>query len=180
MKTIVPIAAFIATITLLASCAQSSAPSPQNDSVFTYLLDRKSNWAENKLEQLPPLPQTSDLLAFEVSRNTPLQFFIDANSLSVGTDGVVRYAIVITSPAGARNINYEGIRCNTYEWRQYAALNADRDAWDQAPEIDWRRIENGDLNAYQAALYQDYFCTSKAPAGTSKTILQNLRLHRTL
>ena len=68
-------------------------------------------------------------------------------------------------PAGARNVNYEGIRCDTYEWRQYAGLNSEHDGWDRTVENDWRRIENGELNAYHSALYQDYFCANKMPQG---------------
>jgi hypothetical protein len=44
---------------------------------------------------------------------------------------------------------------------------------------DWARIENGNLNAYRATLYQDYFCANKLPTGTAKTILDNMRMHRT-
>ena len=91
----------------------------------------------------------------------------------------MRYTVVVTSPAGARNVNYEGIRCDTYEWRLYAGLNADHDDWDRTVGNDWTRIENGELNAYHAALYQDYFCASKMPSGLAKTIVENMRLHRT-
>jgi hypothetical protein len=161
---------------MLAGC--SNTPSNKDDSVFTYLLDRQGTWVENKVDQLPPLPQDHDLLPFNVSQNTPLQFAIDAKSLSVGTDGVVRYTIVVTSPSGARNINYEGIRCDTYEWRLYAGLNADHDGWDRTVANDWRRIEDGNLNAYQAALYQDYFCANKMPMAAAKTIVNNIRQNR--
>lgn len=175
-KTLIFVAAAISAA-LLAGC--SNTPSNKDDSAFTYLLDRPSNWVENKLEGLPPLPQNSDLLPFEVSQNTPLRFSLDARSLSVGTDGVVRYTVVVTSPGGARNVNYEGIRCDTYSWRLYAGLDADHNGWDQTVANDWRRIENSELNAYHAALYQDYFCTSKMPIGTAKQIVNNMRYKRT-
>ncbi|PMS34596.1 CNP1-like family protein [Trinickia symbiotica] len=169
---------------LLAGCSHTPAnPTPssnKDDSVFTYLLDRQGNWTENKVDQLPPLPQQSNLLPFDVSQNTPLKFAVDAKSVDVGSDGVVRYTVVVTSPSGARNVNYQGIRCDTYEWRQYAGLNADHDGWDRDVATSWTRIENGNLNAYQAALYQDYFCDNKMPAAPTKTIVNNLRLGRTL
>ena len=113
---------------MLAGCSSSKGPSNQDDSAFTYLLDRKPEWTENKVENLPPLPQASNLLAFNVSQNTPLIFSIDKTSISVGTDGVVRYTVVVTSPAGARNVNYEGIRCDNYEWRLYASINDEQNA----------------------------------------------------
>ena len=44
---------------------------------------------------------------------------------------------------------------------------------------DFRRIENGELNAYHAALYQDYFCANKLPTGSAKQILSNIQMKRT-
>ncbi|VXC42862.1 conserved hypothetical protein [Burkholderia sp. 8Y] len=163
----------------LAGCSSSKAPSNQDDGVFTYLLDRKTEWVENKVDTLPPLPQASNLLPFNVSENTPLTFAVDKSSLTVGNDGVVRYVVVATSPSGARNVNYEGIRCDTYEWRRYASINEDGTGWDRNVAFDFRRIENGELNAYQAALYQDYFCTSKLPVGDAKQIVNNIQYERT-
>ena len=97
------IAASAAALAVLAGCSSNKGPSTQDDGVFTYLLDRKPNWTEEKIETLPPLPQASNLLAFNVSQNTPLSFAVDKTSLTVGKDGVVRYVVVVTSPAGARN-----------------------------------------------------------------------------
>jgi hypothetical protein len=176
LKAIALAAACAAAGALLAAC--SNTPTNKDDSAFVYLLDRKGNWVENKVDELPALPQSGDLLPFNVSQNTPLQFAVDAKSVSVGSDGVVRYTVVVTSPSGAHNVNYEGIRCDTYEWRLYAALNADHDGWDRTVANDWRRIENGNLNAYQASLYQDYFCANKMPTGPAKWIVNNIRLNR--
>jgi len=173
------IAASAAALAVLAGCSSNKAPSTQDDGVFTYLLDRKPNWTEEKIDTMPPLPQASNLVAFNVSQNTPLTFAVDKTTLTVGKDGVIRYVIVATSPAGARNVNYEGIRCDTYEWRRYASINDDQNGWDQGSAFDFKRIENGELNAYQAALYQDYFCTSKLPVGTAKQIVNNMEYKRT-
>jgi hypothetical protein len=177
LKAFALVVACVATGALLAGC--SNTPTNKDDSAFTYLLDRKPNWTEDKVDTLPSLPLASNLIPFDVSGNTPLKFAIDAKSLSVGNDGVVRYTVVVTSPSGAHNVNYEGIRCDTYEWRQYAALNADHDGWDNTVATAFARIEDSTLNGYQASLYQDYFCANKIPTGSAKTIVDNLRMHRT-
>ena len=179
MKALALVVACVATGALLAGCSSAGKPTNQNDSAFTYLLDRKSNWAENKVDSLPSLPQQANLLPFDVSGNTPLTFAVDSKSLSVGSDGVVRYTVVVKSPSGAYNVNYEGIRCDTYEWRQYAGLNADHDGWDNSVATPFARIEDGSLNAYQASLYQDYFCANRIPTGNAKQILENIRYKRT-
>lgn len=185
MKATILAVACAATVTVIAGCSHNPAKEQQqpasnkDDGVFTYLLDRESRWTENKVETLPPLPGPANLLRFDVSQNTPLTFSVDAKSIAVGSDGVVRYTVVVTSRSGARNINYEGIRCDTYEWRQYAGLNADHSDWDRSVATRWRRIENGNLNAYQAALYQDYFCANKMPAASAQAIVENIRFGRT-
>lgn len=177
MKAIVLALSCLAGAAVLAGCSHMPA-NPKDDTTFQYLLDRHGEWTENKVETLPPLPREQDLIAFDVSQNTPLRFAVDANSVSVGSDGVVRYTVVVRSPSGAHNVNYEGIRCDNYAWRLYAGLNADHDDWDRTVANDWARIQNGELNAYHAALYQDYFCSSKMPTGNAKTIVENLRMHR--
>ncbi len=175
LKAIALFAASAAALAVLAGCG-SAKPTNKDDSAFVYLMDRKPNWTENKVDTLPPLPQEANLLPFTVSENTPLTFFIDKNSLSVGTDGVIRYTVVVKSPAGARNVNYEGIRCDNYNWRLYASINEDQTDWDRTVENDFRRIENGELNAYHASLYQDYFCANKLPTGSAKQILSNIQI----
>ena len=185
MKVFAFAAACVAAGVLLAGCSSTKSSTPSDASTsegpksdFQYLFDRPSTWTEKKVDTLPAMPQPGDLLPFTVSQNTPLQFALDAKSLTVDSDGVIRYTVVITSPSGARNVNYEGIRCEDYSWKLYAGLNADHDGWDRTVENDWSRIENGDLNAYHAALYQDYFCTSKLPVGKADAILNNIRYKR--
>jgi len=180
LKRFALVAGCVAAGVLLAACSSTKRPSTKDDGEFQYLLDRKGKWTEDKLTSLPPLPQPeAKLLPFGVSNDTPLTFAIDPASVSVGNDGVVRYTVVITTPTGGRNVNYEGIRCETYEWRLYAGLNAEHDGWDQTVANDWTRIEKGTLNAYHSVLYTDYFCANKLPVGNATTIVNNVRYRRT-
>ena len=71
MKAIALFAASAAALAVLAGCG-SSKPTNKDDSAFVYLMDRKPNWTENKVDALPPLPQNANLLEFTVSNNTPL------------------------------------------------------------------------------------------------------------
>lgn len=169
-------AACAVAVAVLSGC--SGTPTNKDDSDFVYLLDRKPTWTEIQVPTLPALPQAADILQFDVSTLSNLNYGVDAKSLSVGKDGVVRFTAVITSPAGAHNVFYEGIRCDTYEWRLYAATNDAGTDWDRTVANDWQRIPNSELNAYQSALYVDYMCTSKMPTGTAKDIVEHIRYHR--
>lgn len=118
-------------------------------------------WAENEV-QLPAFPVEENLIPFTVGALSDTRFYIDGNSISVGTDDVIRYTVVVISPSGARNISYEGMRCTTAEKRAYAFGRADQ-SWSCAKSGRWVRIKGGDNN-YLNELFASYFCASGAPA----------------
>lgn len=113
-------------------------------------------WAEDALE-LPAFPQEASLIEFYVSAATPHKYYIDAASLSVGKDGVVRYGLVVRTRGGATNTSFEGIRCESREVKVYATGRPDG-AWSLARRSEWRPILNMPTNRHHAALSRDYFC----------------------
>ncbi|HTJ93392.1 MAG TPA: CNP1-like family protein [Pararobbsia sp.] len=158
-----------------------NGPASGEQSTFQYLFDRKSVFVEDKDVPTPPLPDYNALLPFEVSKNTTLTFAIDPKSVSIGKDDVIRYTVVITSPAGARNVHYEGIRCGDgQQWKLYDVIDEDGTAWDTDTSTGWAKIEYNSINAYQNTLAQDYFCNFSTVAGNAKTIVENIRFKRTL
>lgn len=116
----------------------------------------KQNWQEIEF-QLPAPPRSENLIPFYVSATTPNRFFIDGASLSVGSDGVVRYTMVVESPSGARSVTFEGMRCDAKERRIYASGHADG-SWAKSRRNDWVRIQDATANRQHAALFVDYFC----------------------
>jgi hypothetical protein len=118
--------------------------------------DRKP-WAEIEV-QIPAFPAQENLIPFTVGAVRDKEFSVDGNSLSVGSDGVVRYTLVIVSASGARNISYEGIRCSTTEMRYYASGRPDG-TWSKARGNDWRKIRGGSNN-HHVELYFNYFCSN--------------------
>lgn len=113
-------------------------------------------WEELAI-RLPASPRQQDLLGFYVSAVTVNRFFIDPASVSVGGDGVVRYTLVVTTPAGARNVSYEGMRCDTRERRLYAFGRLDG-SWSEARMSRWEPVRESSGNRHHAALFQEYFC----------------------
>jgi hypothetical protein len=144
---------------------------------FVYLFDRKPKWAEDKVDTLPALPpDDKGLMQFDVSSASPLTYSIDPKSVSIGKDSVVRYTVVIES-SQARNVRYEGMRCDTYETRLYAAGDDTGKSWDRTVSDSWDRIKQSSLNGYQNALYDDYFCNNRLPVA-ARLIVDNLRYKR--
>ena len=134
--------------------------------------DRKP-WKEIEA-RIPSSPGAGDLVPFEAGAASPHRFYVDARSLSVGEDGVVRYTLVIKAAGGATNVTFEGIRCELREQKYYAVGRADGN-WVRARNPQWRRIEHQDVNRHHNVLYSDYFCSGKQPHGSVREVLQLLK-----
>ncbi len=116
-------------------------------------------WVELEVK-LPLFPKTENLIAFDVSGATRNRFYIDPQSLTVGSDGVVRYTLVIRGSGGGENISYEGIRCETREQKYYAFGRRDG-TWSNARSNEWRYIEYKEANRQHGVLYADYLCLDR-------------------
>ena len=131
----------------------------------------KLNWKEGDV-RLPPYPRDADLIEFAVSSGTSFRFFVDAASLSVGQDGVVRYTLVARSPSGASTVSYEGIRCNSKSYKVFA--QGAGGAWSPR-QSDWRFIEAKTIQRWHNVLYFEYLCPRHRPIETAAEGVEALR-----
>lgn len=106
---------------------------------------------------LPAIARGGEWLAFKVRNAGKHVFAIDPNSVEVGTDGIVRYSLLIRTTGGVDNITREGIRCATNSWKIYA-VGRDNGEWGRLREPVWRPVAPAGLNAVRYTLRQDYVC----------------------
>lgn len=133
-------------------------------------------WEEQKA-LLPPYPEQRNLVGFDMGSTSDFRFFVDAASLSVGRDEVVRFVLVAVSPSGAANVSFEGLRCKTRERKLYAVGRADK-SWVEARRVEWQRFRNDDRNPYAAVLAEDFFCPARSVVRTAEEALDALRRRR--
>lgn len=162
-------------VTLLAALAAPPARAQwrQWDSDFD---EDKKPWKEIE-SKLPAYPKPENLIPFEAGGASPHRFFIDAQSLSIGEDGVARYTLVIKAVGGATNVTFEGIRCEERQ-QKYYALGRPDGSWVRARNPQWRRIEYQEVNRHHNVLFQDFLCTGparKSPVSSVKEVLQLLK-----
>jgi hypothetical protein len=138
--------------------------------------DTEKPWQEIAT-QLPAFPIEKNLIPFYVSPTTTLKFAIDSNSLTIGSDGVIRYVLVSRSASGAENISYEGIRCGSFEVKLYAVGHKDG-TWARSRRDKWEPIVEQTANRQHAALRHDYFCSDKIIAASIEEILDRMRSQR--
>ncbi|MFH1871756.1 MAG: CNP1-like family protein [Pseudomonadota bacterium] len=121
--------------------------------------EEEASWQEQKEVDLPAFPKEEDLREFYVSAVATNKYMVDASTLVVGADGVVRYVLVVKASGGATNVSFEGIHCKERKWKHYATGLRDS-TWRRSPanRSEWRPIENKPVNRHHAALSRDYFC----------------------
>jgi len=144
-------------VSLIATAAFAQTWSP------SYVTDDFENkpWEEQKAE-LPPYPKPENLIRIDVSAVTSFDFLVDAASVSVGKDEVIRYTLVARSASGATNVSFEGLRCATRERKLYA-FGSTGNTWMQARNAAWTKIREVIANRQHAALADDYFCPGRIP-----------------
>lgn len=142
----------------------------------------RSDWEEQNAGKLakerdsgeivvPPALRRGDLVEFKVSASSDFRFFVDASSVGVSRDGMVRYVLLARSPAGAENVTYEAMNCRGSEYRVYAAGRPDG-SWERL-EVPWRAL--GPRARAQGVLAAEYFCPSRIAAANAGEAVMALR-----
>lgn len=141
----------------------------------------KKAWKEIE-SQLPAMPLAADLIEVKLDSSTRNQLFIDRASLSIGNDGVVRYTAIIRTPSGAKNVSYEGLRCETGERKLYAFGRSsanpggnDASIWSRNRNARWEPIQARQAGGYHRELFFHYLCT----VNTKRDLPTLLRLLKT-
>ena len=155
----------LALILLLAAWAQQSVADGE--------LKDGGRWEEIQT-QLPEYPKPENYLPLRVSATTQFDFFIDAKSVRIGKDGVVRYSLIAKSPEGALNISFEGIRCSEGKFRIYA-FGRDDKSWSEARSSQWQSMPIDPRNAQRAVLHSQYFCPAGSIIDTPEEGVKGLR-----
>jgi len=133
-------------------------------------------WQEQQ-QPFPPFPLAQDLIPVRADTGaTGYNYYIDVNSVSLSTDEVLHYTIIIQSPTGASNIVYEGIRCATQEIKTLGYGTRDgRFARMRDPK--WTYVFTRGPLGYRTTLVERYVCDENGWAIDSDTVLARLVLH---
>lgn len=124
---------------------------------------------------LPAPPAKDGLVEFFVSSASTFKFYVDAKSLSVGQDGVVRYTLVARSPYGAETVTYEGMRCSGQQslYRVYAFGNDGK--WSRNPGAEWKIVEPKSVQRWHNELRGRFFCPNRVAILSAAEGLDALR-----
>lgn len=134
------------------------------------LADTNPDWQESEAPA-PPALRTSGLIPLEIP-GSQLRFGVDPASVSLGSDGIVRYVVVATSTSGAVNGIYEGIRCSTGEYKVYARNTGS--GWSISGS-DWRQLHEQPRSRHSLLVARTGACVGRGPNRTAAQIVRDLR-----
>ena len=120
----------------------------------------------------PPSLRTEGLIPLDVPRSS-LRFGVDPASVALGSDGIVRYVVVAAMAGGAVNAMYEGIRCNTGEFKVFARHEPGR-GWVVA-NGPWRELHEQPVSRHSLAVARNGACMGQAPNHSAAQIVRDLR-----
>ena len=139
---------------------------------FAYEPDEKQ-WVESEVT-LPEYPKAQNLIPFDAGTVTANRHYIDFKSITVGEDRIIRYAIVIETRGGAKNVSFEGMRCRPNGRRTYAYGHVDN-TWSPAKSSTWQDINFQSGTSYHKALYREFFCPEGIAVKDPAEAIRNMR-----
>jgi len=140
------------------------------------------HWGEREIEEpdawkedatlLPPAPEDKDLVAVPSDLGA-YTLSLDAKHLSVGPDEVLRYTVVLSSRSGARNVYFEGLRCDAKEYKTYGYGTGDGQLH-EFPGAAWQPVVRTGPAPYRFELMRGYFCDSVQRPRRPEVVLEML------
>lgn len=139
---------------------------------FDFDESQVEKWKESETT-IPSYPRDADLLAVPPELADTVQIFIDRRSISRAADRVARFSLVVESASGARSVFYEGLRCETREYKTYA-LGSAEGKFQPSKEAAWRKIPRPAMNAFRHQLYHRFICDEHSSARAPEDIVRLL------
>ena len=122
----------------------------------------------------PPAFDMAKLVTFDVARSSSLVFGVDPASFTISKiDGIVRYVMVASSPAGAKNVMYEGLRCSTGEVRTYLRAKPDG-SWVPLEKSEWKSVYDPTVPKHSLRFAMAGACDGSAPVSSVRELVRKL------
>ena len=125
--------------------------------------------------EAPPAPAFSldGLIPLDIPRSS-MRYGVAPATVSIGSDGIVRYVVVATSAGGVNNVMYEGVRCNTGEFKVYARHNAGS-GWTIVKDAEWKPLHDAPLPRHSLVIARTGACIGHGTNQPAARIVRDLR-----
>lgn len=132
-------------------------------------------WVEEK-PPTPPAFATDQLIPIDMPSYVSVEVGVDPATLTVGTDGVVRYVVVMRNASGFHTAAYEGLRCTTDEVKIYARFST-AGQWVAVKEPEWKSITSNLPSKHAFVIARQGACDTHLSSPRDETI-RRLKQHQ--
>lgn len=140
-------------------------------SAIAQVIPSNADWQEGDAPP-PPALKTQGLVPLDMGPGTELRWGVDASSIRIGADRVIRYVVVGQGEGGAVNAFYEGLRCDTAEVRVYARHARDGD-WVPA-SAGWVPLQGSSATRHSLVFARSGGCLGQAANRSPDQIARDL------
>lgn len=119
-------------------------------------------WTEEAAPS-PPAFSRDRLIPIEMPPYVTLKVGIDPETVTVGTDGVVRYVVVMRNTSGSVNAAFEGILCSAGDVKTYARMGS-AGTWTVVQEPQWRSMTDNLPSRHAFAISKQGGCDGRSAA----------------
>lgn len=137
------------------------------------ILANDPDWKEAEVPAAPAF-DIKRLIPVVITVQSQLAWGVDPQTIKIGSDGVVRYVVVAQSSSGVINAMYEGIRCNTAEFRRYARHNPGS-GWVVSVGSEWTSLRQTGASRHPQSLAKLGLCDGAAPPSSPEHAARALR-----
>jgi len=132
-------------------------------------------WKEIDIK-IPPYPDDGDLMELQLDDPSGrFTYYMDEESLTISkNDYVVRYTLVIESKRGTRNIFYEGMRCNTLEYKTYA-FGTGKGKFRPSRKPEWKSMRDSGYKKLRMDLMEFYLCDPRKLPREKEAIVTRIK-----
>ena len=134
----------------------------------------EGGYPENPTPTAPAF-DVAKAIPIALSASSSIAMGIDPATITVESDGIVRYVAIARSTAGnAVTATYEGIRCATAEVKVYARHYPDS-GWRDVTEPKWQSLYDNGPMRYSMPIAKAGICRDASSGGSAAQIVLNLR-----
>jgi hypothetical protein len=171
LKSIIASGALIVCAALAGTVFAQGAGDDDPEYQFDYNPALKKSWREAEVPPPPPIDE-ANLVQLETAPTTVNDVLVDATSVQLGQDRVVRLGFIIVS-GSVRNALYEGIHCTTRRYKTYAFGKPDG-GWQPMQQSEWTAIRELGANAFRYDLFR-LICNQDDSPRSERDIVRRLK-----
>jgi hypothetical protein len=131
--------------------------------------DSPNQWVEETVGAAPTFA-TATLIPIEMPAYVSVKVGVDPDTVTVGSDGIVRYVVVMTNATGSVNAAFEGIRCATDEVKVYARQGSSG-KWTTVAVQQWKSVNDHTPSRHAYAIARQGACNARSTPTKTEVLL---------